>query len=282
VTVDLAAGSGFGAEVGHDTIANVEDVTGGSGADTLSGDAGNNALSGGAGNDVLTGRGGNDVLDGGAGIDTAVYAGNHDAYAIRGFGDRVVIQSHGGAPDGTDVLTGVETVQFADRTEALASVLHDDGDDDATVPGISLVGTSPTVPVIGTDGGDTISAGLATALFSGKGNDVLFAGGTGDLLNGGAGNDVLLAGAGRDTLVGGGGDDLFVFHPGDVSGDIISDFRSGDGGSGDLIQFDGFGPGATLKVADARTASWTISYATGSETFRVQGDTLRGGDTFMT
>jgi Ca2+-binding RTX toxin-like protein len=282
VTVDLAAGTGFGVEVGHDTIVNVEDVTGGSGADILSGDAGNNAISGGAGNDVLTGRGGNDVIDGGAGIDTAVYSGRHDDYDLTAYGDRAVVQSQDGAADGTDVLTGIETIRFADRTEALASVLHGD---DATVPGANLVGTSAAVPVIGTNGDDTISAGLATALFGGKGNDVLFAGGTGDLLNGGAGNDVLIAGAGSDTLVGGGGDNLFVFHPGDVAGDIISDFHSGggSGGSGDLIQFDGFGPDATLVPRNASAGLWTINYAGTSEAFTVTGDAaLRPSNYFMT
>ena len=149
--------------------------------------------------------------------------------------------------------------------------------------GATLVGTSPASPVIGTDGGDTISAGLATALYGGKGDDVLFAGSTNDLLDGGAGNDALIAGSGKDTLVGGNGDDLFVFRPGDVAGDLISDFHSGGGSSsGDLIQFDGFGQGATLSVADPRTGSWTISYATGSETFRVQGDQMRVGDYFTT
>jgi Ca2+-binding RTX toxin-like protein len=111
---------------------------------------------------------------------------------------------------------------------------------------------------------------------------MLFAGSTNDLLDGGAGNDALFAGPGQDTLVGGNGDDLFVFRPGDIAGDLISDFHSGGGSSGDLIEFDGFGPGATLSVADAKTGSWTLSYATGSETFRVQGDQLRAGDYFMT
>ena len=52
--------------VAEDTIRNIENVTGGSGNDTLTGDALANNFIGGAGTDLLKGAGGNDVLDGGA------------------------------------------------------------------------------------------------------------------------------------------------------------------------------------------------------------------------
>ncbi|MCX5746897.1 MAG: calcium-binding protein [Proteobacteria bacterium] len=50
--------------------ADVEDLIGGSGDDTITGNAGDNQLEGGAGADALFGLGGDDVLDGGAGTDT--------------------------------------------------------------------------------------------------------------------------------------------------------------------------------------------------------------------
>ena len=60
VTVDLTAGTASG----FTTIASIENVVGGTGADTLTGHAGNNVLSGGLGNDTLNGGAGNDTLSG--------------------------------------------------------------------------------------------------------------------------------------------------------------------------------------------------------------------------
>ena len=60
-------------DVAEDTLRNIENVTGGSGADTMTGDALANTLVGGAGNDVLKGGAGKDALDGGTGVDTVDY-----------------------------------------------------------------------------------------------------------------------------------------------------------------------------------------------------------------
>ena len=49
----------------EDTIKNIENVTGGSAADTLTGDNLANALSGGGNTDLLAGGNGNDTLKGG-------------------------------------------------------------------------------------------------------------------------------------------------------------------------------------------------------------------------
>jgi Ca2+-binding RTX toxin-like protein len=57
---------------GTDTLISVENVSGGSGNDTLGGSAGNNILDGGSGNDRLSGANGNDTLIGGVGKDTLV------------------------------------------------------------------------------------------------------------------------------------------------------------------------------------------------------------------
>ena len=60
--------------VAEDTIKNIENVYGGSGADTLTGDGLANVLYGGSGNDLLKGGAGADTLNGGGDIDTADYA----------------------------------------------------------------------------------------------------------------------------------------------------------------------------------------------------------------
>lgn len=77
----------------------------------------------GAGDDVITGGRSTEIIDGGSGDDTVILHGPRDAYDIIQAGSIVtVIDTRGGTAnlDGTDVLTGVEFLQFADGTEALS------------------------------------------------------------------------------------------------------------------------------------------------------------------
>jgi hypothetical protein len=99
---------------------------------TISSNAPDDKVNGYAGNDNFYGfgDGGSDLFDGGTGIDTAVYRGVRTNYAIskaEGFwnpvtdradlsGDRVVDRT---GLDGTDQLTNVERLAFADGTLAL-------------------------------------------------------------------------------------------------------------------------------------------------------------------
>jgi hypothetical protein len=70
LTIDLASTAATQGAAGEgDTIANMENLWGGSGGDTLTGDDGDGSLRGGAGADVLDGRGGQDVLIGDGGTD---------------------------------------------------------------------------------------------------------------------------------------------------------------------------------------------------------------------
>jgi hypothetical protein len=83
---------------------------------SITGDTSAQLLHGGAGNDTLAGAGGNDTLGGGEGIDTAVYSGVQGGYTLS--------QGASGAlqlvkPDGVVLLTGIETLKFADATVQL-------------------------------------------------------------------------------------------------------------------------------------------------------------------
>jgi Ca2+-binding RTX toxin-like protein len=117
VTVNLAAGTATGTEIGNDTLANIENVLGGSGNDTLIGNGVDNRLEGGSGDDTITGGGGNDTIVAGAGTDTAVYAGSLTAANITPVvdgdlgtaGNQAGWQVNAGA-EGTDLLTGVEKI----------------------------------------------------------------------------------------------------------------------------------------------------------------------------
>jgi|GEM_PF-2237698 len=74
---------------------------------------------------VLAALGGphNDTLDGGAGNNTAIYAGAMADYVITRHGGVVTVaDTRGGAPDGVDTLTNIQTLQFADGALSTASV----------------------------------------------------------------------------------------------------------------------------------------------------------------
>lgn len=104
---------------GRDTLAGADGndvLDGGIGRDAVSGGAGNDTLFGRDFNDVLTGGAGNDAVDGGAGTDTARFSGLKSDYQIRLVDDTVEIidLNKADGDDGTDLLSGVEVLQFKD------------------------------------------------------------------------------------------------------------------------------------------------------------------------
>jgi hypothetical protein len=93
-------------------------ITGNSAANVLAGYDGNDSLSGGGGDDQLSGGTGNDSLQGGDGIDTAIYSGNFGGYHLEYINNALQITDTDSANGsyGVDTLTGVEAVQFSDKT----------------------------------------------------------------------------------------------------------------------------------------------------------------------
>jgi serralysin len=77
---------------------------------------------------------GDDTMDGAEGIDTARYAGDSSQYAITGSGNAYTVTG----PDGTDTLTNIEYLAFADRTIGI---------EDTTVP--KLVSITPEAGATG-------------------------------------------------------------------------------------------------------------------------------------
>jgi Ca2+-binding RTX toxin-like protein len=113
------------AGIGTDVLIGVENVIAGHFGDWIQGDHqsnrlegldGNDTLIGSGGPDVLVGGGGNDSIDGGAGDDTVVFAGQRQAYLIQrvaGVSGQITVSSAGGE-EGTDTLTDIEFLLFAD------------------------------------------------------------------------------------------------------------------------------------------------------------------------
>ncbi|WP_336973117.1 GH12 family glycosyl hydrolase domain-containing protein [Sphingobium aromaticiconvertens] len=91
-----------------------------------SGNALNNVLNGNAGDNILKGNAGNDILKGGAGFDTAAYSGKAADHIFFTKDGQLYIQDMNKADgdDGTDRLTSVEKIAFADgTTKAIASAI---------------------------------------------------------------------------------------------------------------------------------------------------------------
>ncbi|MEQ1669527.1 MAG: type I secretion C-terminal target domain-containing protein, partial [Hyphomicrobium sp.] len=106
VNANLATGTALNG----DRYYSIENLTGGSGNDTLTGDGNSNVLSGGDGADKLTGAGGNDTLNGGAGFDTIVFAAGFGNDTVNGFDSDA-----GGGQDKLDVsgFTGGDDITAA-------------------------------------------------------------------------------------------------------------------------------------------------------------------------
>jgi serralysin len=163
----------------------VENLTGlGTLGQTLTGNDADNRIEGGLGNDTL---------DGGAGRDRAVFSGNRSDYTVTIANGVTTVRDNRliAGNEGTDTLTGIETLQFAD-----GSVIN--GTDD----GETLTGTSGDDTINAMGGNDIVNAG--------EGEDTVNGGSGDDTLNGEGGNDTLNGDAGNDTLNGGDGDDVLV------------------------------------------------------------------------
>jgi Ca2+-binding RTX toxin-like protein len=172
------------------TADTVENVTGGSGNDTLIGNTlqnvldggeGNDGLAGNGGNDTLIGRGGNDAYSGGTGADKAVFK-----YSPNGIDLDASLGFSSG--EGDDVLAG-----------DLEIFVGTDFADDMTT-GLTAGGGATNFRVKGRAGNDNITGSNSNdTLSGGKGNDKI---------RGGKGDDTLKGNKGKDEGWGGGGDDF--------------------------------------------------------------------------
>ena len=151
VTIDLANGTAWGADIGNDTIISFERAMAGDGDDALYGNSGANSLRGGAGDDIIDGRGGNDVVFGGTGDDTiSVGSGNDIIVFEAGFGNDRIVDFDGDRSGGQDLLKvsslGITAENFAAHVTITASgldvLITIDGHDT-----IRLAGAAHSAPI---------------------------------------------------------------------------------------------------------------------------------------
>ena len=235
--VDLVAGTsrrGLAANPIEDTLVGIDNVTGGSGDDTISGTAAANNLDGGAGDDTLLGLGGidtligglgndtliggagNDSLSGGAGLDTFTYTIGDGADAVDGGADGDTLNIFGTAAGSTlDVIfDGTLITNFEGGTVTGVEAINAD-----TLGGtdrLSYAGTTADVTVNLSTGSASGFASIANIenVTGGSGNDTLTGAGNAlvNNLTGGAGNDTYFVDLG-DTITeaaGGGTNSVFT------------------------------------------------------------------------
>ncbi|MEZ5841016.1 MAG: cadherin domain-containing protein [Hyphomicrobiales bacterium] len=175
----------------------IEMIDGGAGVDTVAGTGGDDVIDlagtllngvelidAGAGDDTIIGSAGSDTIEGGAGSDHVVLSGNWSDYTIShdgATGAYTLVDNRAGSPDGSDVISGVEVFEFADRTITVADPadLLNDAPTDITAtgplavdetlanggtiaPAFDPAGTVvATLGVVDADGGDSHTYALA-------------------------------------------------------------------------------------------------------------------------
>ncbi len=221
VVIDLGAGtsqvySSGGAAFGpQNTVANVENVTGGALGDVITGSSGNNILIGGAGNDILDGGSGTDQLYGGA-------------------GDDVLIQNFGGPGELMDGGAGNDTGDWSYSNIGDNWIISLE-DNTARIGATVFANLVSIENVVGGQNNDTITGNSGNNVLDGQaGNDTIYGGIGNDTLYGGAGNDQLYGGFGTDTVNGGAGNDVIYVLDGEYGDNV-------DGGGGtDRYDFSAF------------------------------------------
>ena len=174
----------------------VENVTGGSGNDTIIGNGLNNTLLGNDGVDAIDGFTGNDFIEGGAGND--LLTGGLGADTI----------SYKNAPSGEEIDNQLGFASGGDGEDSIAFFEIILGSDFADTIVTGQTDVSANQRVKGRGGEDNITGSNSSDLLVGGGaDDTIRAGGGDDTVKGNAGNDFLVGGRGFDIGFGGKGTD---------------------------------------------------------------------------
>ncbi len=299
VTVRLNGRADDGAVGENDAVANdIENVTGGSGDDTLVGNAGPNTIDGGAGNDYLEPQQGRDTISGGPGTgDRVSYQNRTQPVNVSLDG----VANDGEAGENDLVGSDVEGIYGGEANDTLTgnagpNLLRGYGGNDV------IDGGAGADTIAGGAGTDTVTYAPRTAAvtvrFDGKNNDgeagendsiasdvENITGGAGDdtlvgdagnnTIDGGPGNDYIEPGKGADVIIGGAGTNDRVSYldrtqPVNVSLDGVA--NDGEAGENDLV-------GSDVESVYGGSGNDTITGNNGNNVLRgnAGSDTISGG-----
>jgi len=252
VVMDGSTASGDTATSEADKIgSDVEDLVGGTGADTLTGNTNSNHIQGGDGDDVINGGAGNatcasdvDILDGEGGND------KFDQGSAADCGDTL----NGGA--------GTDTVDYENRMNGLVILLDTAANDGETGEKDNI--KADVEVVLGGQGNDVITGSAnADEIHGGPGDDVINAGGGNDKITGNSGNDTLNGEAGDDTFVEGGVDAAYHLMAAENFGDGNDIVNGGTHDTTGVDTMDYTGRSAALTVTLCMDAAHLTGAASG-------------------
>lgn len=231
-TYSSTAGMTNNIAIAYDTA--VDTLVCSAGANTVTCNNDGDKIIGGTGNDTFIGGTGNDTFIGGGGTNIVRYSGNFAAYTIATNSDGSLTISGNGA--GTDSLTGIQTLVFADKTVSTSSL---------------TAVTSPTPPPV------TPSAPVHQRDFN--------ADGKGDILLAISGNTSvqvwLMNGTTRTsaTTIAAPNSNYTNILSGDVDGDGKTDilWQNHVTGAIEIVTMNGVSKTSSAILSDA-TASWTM------------------------
>ena len=211
----------------------IENLTAGTGNDTVHGNSVGNDVLAGSGDDQIYGHGGDDILQGNQGDDQVWGGGGHDqVYGSEGddtIGGRDGNDTlHGGegrdqiwANEGDDIVWGGADADTLGGSAGHDTLYGEEGTDD-------LRGGNGQDSLLGGIGNDTLDGSSGEdRVFGGEGNDLIYGGFGNDYVAGDDGDDQLWGGLNRDTVLGGSGNDT-------IGGGDHDDLLNGGGGN-DLI-----------------------------------------------
>src|SRR5450830_1586280 len=290
ITIDLGQQTATGADIGTDTLVNINQVVGGRGNDSITGSNGPLV-------EWLEGGAGNDTLDGGAGTDFVSYINTGG----RGVTVNLGMHSATDASGGTDTLANIEGVLGTNFNDTITV------SDSAAIEIFTGNGGNDVIDGAGgTDAVDYISSTAAVAVDLAAGtaqdglagtdtlagieivrgstfNDTLQGGDAGERLNGRAGNDVLDGRGGYDVA------DYFDAKAAMTASLATGKASDGFGGTDTLLAIEGLSGSrdfadkltgnAGHNLLDGQGGNDTLDGGAGNDTLAGNGgnDSLQGG-----
>jgi Ca2+-binding RTX toxin-like protein len=244
---------------------------------------------------AIYGNSGSNLIDGDAGADGMFGGAGNDVYYVDNAGDAAV-ENPG---EGNDAVFSTAHFRLAANVEILVLQGSADLQGYGNSLANAIYGNSGSNLIDGAGGADTMFGGAGNdvyfaddagdAIFEnpGEGNDAVFStasfrlaanvetlvlqgsadlqgtgNGQSNMIYGNGGNNPIDGGAGADVLTGNAGNDTFVFSAGQAAGDMVVDFAGNGDAPGDLLQFVGYGSGATFTNIDS--THWQVNYNSGS------------------
>lgn len=220
-----ARGSNYADSITGNLFANV--INGGSGNDDISGGDGDDFIYGEGGDDSIFGDQGNDKIDGGLGYDYALYGANKSSIVAASKNALGVTTIRTGF--GTDTLTNVESVAFADGVLVIDDLIARYAPPSYKTNNGNVKASIYAGPVdflqfelLGSSIGDIATGSISNDFINLLGGD--------DAANGDTGQDVLDGGVGSNFLSGGSGPDTFFLdgRNGTSTWSTITDFSAED------------------------------------------------------